>query len=214
MQRTIQICDRFYNYYSLISEIYKHITYIGTITSSFMIYVLLQYFNQCGSNVHVAIHYLALFKSFLLYDSSYLELLHHYIQYYCIRLLFNPNIKHCSVDTIKSMKTAYCLLFTHIFNNIKIYIPRKHKKIRVGLDVLTLITFFYYRTQFNYYYWIGDGFYGIDSYININNNIKNKITASIISHVIFNIFCLLNVYWGYKIINILKYKMYNIIKDE
>ena len=59
-----------YNY-DKICNIYKHITYIGSISSSFIIYFLLYFLNDCGSNIHALIHYFVLFKSFLLYDSSF-----------------------------------------------------------------------------------------------------------------------------------------------
>ncbi len=214
MQRFIQNCNRIYDNYYTISNIYKNVTYIGSISSSFMIYILLFFFNQCGSNVHIAIHYLALFKSFLLYDSSYLELLHHYIQYYSLQLLFNSDIKYCNENTIKTLKIVYYLLVTHIFNNIKFYVPIQYIKTRAVLDGLTAIIFFYYRTQFNYNFWIGDGFYAMNDYINMNNNIKNKIYTSFITQFIFHIFCLMNIYWGYKIIKILNYKITKYIKHE
>ena len=66
MQRLIQNCNRIHNNYHAIANVYKNVTYIGSISCSFIIYMLLFFFNQCGSNVHNTIHHLALFKSFLL----------------------------------------------------------------------------------------------------------------------------------------------------
>ena len=54
----------------------------------------------------------------------------------------------------------------------------------------------------------------MNDYINMNDNIKNKIQASLIGQFLFHIFCLMNIYWGYKIINILNYKLNKIIKNE
>ena len=214
MQRLIQNCNRIHNNYHAIANVYKNVTYIGSISCSFIIYMLLFFFNQCGSNVHNAIHHLALFKSFLLYDSSYLELLHHYIQYYSLQLLFNPNIQNCNENIINGMKIVYCLLFTPIFSNIKYYVPANQINVRFMLDIFGSIAFFYYRTQFNYYFWINNGFQSMDDYINMNDAIKNKVYTSLVSHFIFNIFCLMNVYWGYKIIKILNYKITKYIKHE
>ncbi len=214
MQNYIDNYNYFYKYYCLTLKIYENITYIGSISASLIIYILLYFFNQCGTNSHIGIHYLALIKCFLLYNSSYLELLHHYIQYYSLQLLFNPNIDNCNEDTIKGMKIIYYLLFTPIFNNIKYYIPLNYPKIRFTLDGLTCIAFFYYRVQFNYYFWIDNGFTAMNNFININDNIQNKVYASIVLQSIFNIFCFMNVYWGYKIIKILKYKLCNIIKHD
>ena len=202
-----------YNY-NKICNIYKHVTYIGSISSSLIIYLLLFFLNDCGSNIHALIHYLVLFKSFLLYDSSYLELLHHYVQYHSANLIFNSNITNCNPDIVNSLNITYCILFTPIFNNIKYYVPLNYKYSRLGLDLCTTISFFYYRSQFNYHFWFSNGFKSMGEYITINKNIENKIQTEIIEYIAFNLLCFMNVYWGYKIIRILKYKLCNIIKHD
>lgn len=202
-----------YNY-DKICNIYKHVTYIGSISSSFIIYFLLYFLNDCGSNIHTLIHYFVLFKSFLLYDTSYLELLHHYIQYYSANLIFNSNIKYCNPNIVHSLNITYSILITPVFNNIKYYVPSNYKYSRLGLDICTCISFFYYRTIFNYHFWIGNGFESSGEYILINPNIQNKIQMEFIQRFIFNIICFMNIYWGYRIIQILKYKLCNIIKHD
>ena len=78
--------------YKNIKNTYKHITYIGTISCSFFIFILLPYLNYFGSNIHHIIHYLGLLKCFFLYNSSYIEIIHHLLQYYGFHMLFNSNI--------------------------------------------------------------------------------------------------------------------------
>lgn len=195
--------------YKHIKNTYKHITYIGSISCSFLIFILLPYLNHTGSNIHLIIHNLGLLKCFFLYDSSFIEIIHHFLQYYGFKILFNSNIICYNPDSISVLKKIYYILFTSIFNNIKIYVPKQNEKIRSLLDICTFIFFFYYRIQFNYVMWFGDGIIHINNYLLINDNIKNKLLVFISLKIILNIICLMNVYWGYKIINIVKYKITN-----
>ena len=149
-----------------------------------------------------------------MYDSSYLELVHHYIQYYSANLIFNSNIKHCNLNIVDALNITYSILITPVFNNIKYYVPANYKYSRLCLDICNCISFFYYRTRFNYHFWISHGFETMGEYILMNPNIQNKIQTEFIERFIFNIICFMNIYWGYKIIRILKYKLCNIIKHD
>ena len=93
---------------------------------------------------------------------------------------------------------------------MKFYI--KNNKIKNVLNLCTLISFFYYRSKFNYYYWFSNGLEDMDNYI-INNSTKTRnLYDIIISRLILNMLCLMNVYWGYKILQILYNKIKNKIK--
>lgn len=190
---------------------YKHITYIGSISFSFIIFLLLPYMQNCGDFYHSIIHYLLLCKSFFLYDSSILEVLHHIIQYKSSILLYH---NECNSNIMISLKTCYSVLFTPIFNNLKFYVHQEDKYFRYFLDLGTFFSFFYFRTKFNIMFWFGNGFASIDEYILFNDAIQDKIHSQVIARLMFHTFCLLNCYWGYKILNFLKIKTLHIIKDE
>ena len=190
---------------------YKHITYIGSISFSFLIFLLLPYMQTCGDLYHSIIHYLLLYKSFFLYDSSILEFIHHIIQYKSSSLLYYHK---CNPNITTSLKTTYSVLFTPIFNNLKIYVHPEDKYFRYFLDLCTFFSFFYYRTQFNILFWFGKGFTSIDEYILFNETIQNKAQTQVIARIMFHAFCLLNCYWGYKILKFVKIKTLHIIKHE
>ena len=183
----------------LITEIYKHVTYCGTISASIMIYYNTFFMKEFDPILHKQTVSLAFFKSFMLYNSTPIEYVHHLVQL-ILSCAFYLSLNYEYDDTMlinKAYIITHCILFTPVFNNIKFYVPRNFTQLRTFLDTMTAIFFFYYRSQFSYFWLSNDG---------------NKILKMMFGRysIIFNFFVYIltgmNIFWSYKIISIVKYK--------
>ena len=188
-----------------VTNVYKHITYCGTISASILIYYNTFFMDTFDINLHKQTLSLACFKSFMLYDSTPVEYIHHAIQLFLSFVFYFPldNIHSNTIQLNEAYKLTYCILFTPVFNNIKFYVPVKYTKIRLSLDAMTAFFFFYYRTQFSYL-WLSSN--GRELLIEMFGN------YSPVFNTIAYILTGMNVYWGYKIINIIKNKTLKMIK--
>ena len=189
-----------------IINIYKHFTYFGSIISSLIVIVCLPYLSSCGDNIHRLLSQILSLKCFFLYNSTLLELIHHIITFKLNMIIKPINIVYCDDNILNAIYISHAILITPIFNNIKFYM--KDKKIKNILNLLTFISFFYYRGKFNYYYWFSNGLEIIDRYIMLNTTKTRILYDIIICRLIINIICLMNVYWSYKIIQIIIKKKY------
>ena len=185
---------------NFLSLCYYHITYFGSIASSGMIWFLLFGFTQCNNPYHIYIYNLMKLKCLFLYDSTNLEYLHHLLQYIVICVIKPTNNMICTPNIMEFHKIGYSVLTTPIFNNIKVYYNPSSQTIRTFLDAMTFLCFFYYRYQWNYCYLLGNGVKGINEYINYNVDPLYQSLSMAIVHPIIFIFCMMNFYWGVKII--------------
>lgn len=198
--------------YEDVCELYKHFTYIVSIFGSIAIYFNSFYVERCGDNYQNYINYIVLLKCFCLYGSSPLELIHHVVQFALILMVGKFEI--CNDDTFYSIQKMNKIFITPVFQNIKFYfqIP-KESIIYTSLDLMFVLTFVYYRLQFNYGIWSGIFYRGINFAIEENNFIF-KDTAKTICNSGCYIVSLMNVYWMFLIIKKV-YKKYNkTLKDE
>lgn len=188
------------NFKEKINKIMYHFTYGGTIGSSFLVWVLLFFFKECGSFSHRALHWLTMLKCFCLYDSTPLEYFHHAVQFYIISS--NPiNSMEVCPDNVKTMLyMGYSLLTTPMFQNMKIYF-KPNDKIKLILDGCTFFSFLYVRGKFNYYYLLGDGYEHL-SYFVYNHTYKEYVNITYyLLHLSLYLICFMNFFWGYKILN-------------
>ena len=188
-----------------VTNIYKHITYCGTISASILIYYNTFFMDTFDINLHKKTLSLVFFKSFMLYDSTPVEYIHHIIQLF-LSCAFYYSLYNIHDDTMyvnKAYKLTYCILFTPVFNNIKFYVPTNYTKLRLSLDAMTAFFFFYYRTQFSYFWLSKNG-------SQLLSDLFGKYSPIFDTSVY--ILTGMNVYWGYKIINIIKNKTLKMIK--
>lgn len=187
-------------YWNAISNVYKHITYCGSIGASILIYYNTFFMQEYDVDFHKKIISIAFFKSFMLYDCTPVEYVHHGIQF-ILSCTFYTALNKTYEDTAilhKAFKLTYYILFTPVFNNIKFYVPQNYTTIRLSLDALTAFFFFYYRSQFSYFWLSQEG---------------NKVLVLIFGNysIIFNVFAYMltamNVFWGYKILSIIRNKI-------
>ena len=182
------------------TEIYKHVTYCGTIGASILIYYNTFFMGDFNPILHKKTISLAFFKSFMLYDSTMIDYAHHFIQL-ILSCTFYSALDAEYENTLilnEAFKLTYYILFTPVFNNMKFYVPPTFTKTRLFLDTMTAIFFFYYRSQFSYFW--------------LSRNGREVLVVMFGKYSsIFNIFAYLltgmNIFWGYKIIYIIKNKI-------
>lgn len=191
----------------IINLSYYHITYCGSIFCSAIIWFLTQGFTQCGDPFHNYIYYLIKLKSFFLYDSTSLEYLHHFLQYFVNDMFYSNKYIICNPNIIETYKIGYGVLITPIFNNIKNYYNPSSKNVRFLLDIMTFISFIYYRFKWNYCYLFGNGMNAVNQYIFYNIEPFYHYLFYIIVHPSLFLFCMMNFYWGTKIINKISMKL-------
>ena len=176
-----------------------HITYCGSIFSSFAIMLLLCGFKDCGDWYQHNIDYFVTLKCFFLYDSTKLELIHHAIQYFLIQVFQAKSNMFCAPHILTNYKLGYAMMITPMFQNIKKYIkPSEHNHNQI-LDYLTFFSFLYVRGRFNYVYLFGNGTIGINDFIIMNFDPIYHFYILIGVHIGMITICGMNVYWGYKI---------------
>lgn len=206
-------------YLNKLKQYNYHFTYGGSIMASIMIWFFSFFFNNCGSISHQIMHKLMLLKCFFLYDSTLLIYLHHIIQFIVIYNLPINNQMICSAARKEMFDSGYSIMITPVFQNIKIYMKPKSNLIKLSLDTMTGLSFLYVRGKFNYYYLFGEGINEITKYV-IEHTSSDYVFITLCGmHSSLFIICLMNIYWGHKIIkkilvktNILKYlhmKKYN-----
>ena len=139
----------------------------------------------------------------MLYDSTPLNIFIILFSYF-YRVFIIHFITFMMIQCVnKAYKLTYCILFTPVFNNIKFYVPTNYTKLRLSLDAMTAFFFFYYRTQFSYFWLSKNG-------SQLLSDLFGKYSPIFDTSVY--ILTGMNVYWGYKIINIIKNKTLKMIK--
>lgn len=177
-----------------ISNTYKHITYIGSISSSTIIGFLCIFLENPNSPIGKTIFNLALLKSFFLYDSTIEVFIHH-----AVMLLFlylnNPYIYTFNIsnpNTIQYVKLGYGIYSTSVFSNLNLYI--KHPTYTPIFKYLNYITFLIFRFKFNQAVWNYHTIQMLHSYYN-HDHIKAYLSYSVMLVISF-----INVYWTYIIL--------------
>lgn len=191
-----------------IMNVYKHITYCGSICASALIYYNTFFMQEFDVSLHKKTLGLVFFKSFMLYGSTEIEYIHHGIQFIlCCAFysLLNQPIENTH-QLNNAYRLTYYILFTPMFNNIKFYVPKSQVYARVFLDMMTAITFFYYRSQFSIYWMSNEGVQLL--FTLFGNNIGQLF-------VYFGyILTAMNIYWGHIILKIIYRKTRMIIKKD
>ena len=178
-----------------ICELYKHFTYIVSIFGSTTIYYLSFFVESCNDEYQSYINSIIFIKCFCLYNSTYLEMIHHIIQLFGVCVA--ENIKICDNNGVIAVKAIDGILVTPIFQNIKFYfkIPKESMAYNM-LDVVAGLFFLYYRLQFNYVVWSGILSNSLDFIVEENNFIYKNTTKKLFELGMY-IITFMNVYWMY-----------------
>ena len=180
-----------YTLYIKVSNIYRHITYIGSITTSSLIGILCLLLNTPHSPVGYAIWNMAVLKSFFLYDSTLPEYIHHLVMLFFL-YHNNPYTNTFNIEspnTIYYVRLGYATFFTSVFSNLQIYLkPSKYKYVFKYLNYAIFIIF---RYQFNKAIWNFRNFNILFSYYN------NDLTKIYVSYSCMFLISLFNVLWTY-----------------
>ena len=180
--------------YNKITHVYKHVTYIGSISASAIIGILCIFLKHPNSYIGKLIFNLAVLKSFFLYDSTTEVYIHH-----AVVLLFlyynNPYVYTFNIsqpDTIQYVKLGYTIFSTSIFSNLKFYFKNQpHKTI---LKYLNYCMFFLFRYQFNKAVWNYKVITLLKSYYN------QDLVKVYSSYFVMFIISLINTYWTFIIL--------------
>lgn len=188
-------------------NVYKHVTYCGSICASALIYYNTFFMQEFDVSLHKKTLGLVFFKSFMLYDSTLVEYLHHGIQFILCCAFYA--LLHQEIENTQQVnyafKITYYILFTPMFNNIKFYVPKSNHYMRLFLDMMTALTFFYYRTQFSLYWMSDEG----------TILLYSLFGAPLGQLFVYFGYMLtaMNLNWGYRILEIMYYKTNAIIKQ-
>ena len=189
-------------------NVYKHITYCGSICASALIYYNTFFMQEFDVSLHKKTLGLVFFKSFMLYGSTEIEYIHHGIQFIlccAFYALLNQPIENTH-QLNNAYRLTYCILFTPMFNNIKFYVPKSQVYVRVFLDMMTAITFFYYRSRFSIFWTSNEG-------IQLLFKLFGKNIGQLFVYFVYTLTAM-NVYWGQLILKIIYRKTRMIIKKD
>jgi hypothetical protein len=180
--------------YNKITNVYKHVSYIGSISASAIIGILCFFLKHPNSYIGKIIFILAFLKTLFLYDSTIEVYIHH-----AVVLLFlyfnNPYVYNFNISqpgSIQYVKLGYSIFFTGIFNNLQFYFKNQpHKTI---LKYLNYCTFLIFRYQFNRAVWNYKVITLLKSYYN------QDLVKVYSSYFVMFIISLINTYWTVVII--------------
>jgi hypothetical protein len=170
-------------------DIYKHITYIGSISCSSVIGILCLFLKNPNSLIGKTIFNLSILKSFFLYDSTIEVYIHHLVMLLFL-YLNNPYVNTFNLDmpeTIYYVKLGYGLYSSSVFSNLQMYLPKS--KYKPVFKYLNYTCFIIYRYKFNKTLWNYNTILMLKSYYN------NNYTKVYISYSVMFIISLINVYW-------------------
>ena len=177
--------------YNRVSNTYRHITYIGSIGASSTIGVLCLFLKTPHSTVGHTIWNIAVFKSFFLYDATFVEYLHH-----AVMLIFlyhnNPYVNTFNItqpDTMYYVRLGYSVFVTSVFSNLQMYL--KNSRYENAFRYLNYAFFAVFRFYFNKAIWNPGTITVLKSYYN------HDMTKVYVSYSGMFMISLLNAYWTY-----------------